>query len=148
MSLIHNIINDGDSESLIRKHLKAGVMIQGRHEKTDRGTPQGGNLSPLLLNIMLNELNKELEKLGLRFVRYADVCIIAVRSEASAKRVMYSITEWIERKIGLKVNVEKTHITRPEKLKYLGFGQFIMIQNQRNGNTDHIKIPWRNSGGS
>ena len=122
MSLVHNIINDGDTESLIRKYLKAGVMIQGRYEKTDRGTPQGGNLSPLLSNIMLNELDKELEKRGLRFVRYADDCVIAVRSEASAKRVMYSITDWIERKLGLKVNAEKTHITRPGKLKYLGFG--------------------------
>lgn len=122
MSLVHNIINDGDTESLIRKYLKAGVMVQGRYEKTEQGTPQGGNLSPLLSNIMLNELDKELEKRGLRFVRYADDCEIAVRSEASAKRVMYSITDWIERKLGLKVNAEKTHITRPSNLKYLGFG--------------------------
>ena len=122
MSLVHTIINDGDTESLIRKYLKAGVMIQGRYEKTEQGTPQGGNLSPLLSNIMLNELDKELEKRGLRFVRYADDCVIAVRSEASAKRVMYSITDWIERKLGLKVNAEKTKITRPSNLKYLGFG--------------------------
>ena len=122
MNLVHNIINDGDTESLIRKYLKAGVMVQGRYEKTEQGTPQGGNLSPLLSNIMLNELDKELEKRGLRFVRYADDCVIAVRSEASAKRVMYSITDWIERKLGLKVNAEKTQITRPGKLKYLGFG--------------------------
>ena len=122
MSLVHNIINDGDTESLIRKYLKAGVMVQGRYEKTEQGTPQGGNLSPLLSNIMLNELDKELERRGLRFVRYADDCVIAVRSEASAKRVMYSITDWIERKLGLKVNADKTHITRPLNLKYLGFG--------------------------
>ena len=122
MSLVHNIINDGDTESLIRKYLKAGVMVQGRYEKTEQGTPQGGNLSPLLSNIMLNELDKELEKRALRFVRYADDCVIAVRSETSAKRVMYSITDWIERKLGLKVNAEKTHITRPSNLKYLGFG--------------------------
>ena len=122
MSLVHNIINDGDTESLIRKYLKAGVMVQGRYEKTEQGTPQGGNLSPLLSNIMLNELDKELERRGLRFVRYADDCVIAVRCEASAKRVMYSITDWIERKLGLKVNADKTHITRPMNLKYLGFG--------------------------
>jgi len=122
MSLVHNIINDGDTESLIRKYLKAGVMVQGRYEKTEQGTPQGGNLSPLLSNIMLNELDKEMERRGLRFVRYADDCVIAVRSEASAKRVMYSITDWIERKLGLKVNADKTHITRPMNLKYLGFG--------------------------
>ena len=122
MSLVHNIIGDGDTESLIRKYLKAGVMVQGRYEKTEQGTPQGGNLSPLLSNVMLNELDKELEKRELRFVRYADDCIIAVRSEASAKRVKQSITDWIERKLGLKVNAEKTRITRPQKLKYLGFG--------------------------
>lgn len=122
MSLVHNIINDGDTESLIRKYLKAGVMVRGRYEKTERGTPQGGNLSPLLSNIMLNELDKELEKRGLRFVRYADDCVIAVRSQASAKRVMHSVTDWIERKLGLKVNAEKMRITRPQRLKYLGFG--------------------------
>ena len=122
MSLVHNIINDGDTESLIRRYLKAGVMVQGKYERTDKGTPQGGNLSPLLSNIMLNELDKELENRGLRFVRYADDCIIAVRSEASAKRVMHSITSWIERKLGLKVNATKTRIARPNKLKYLGFG--------------------------
>ena len=122
MSLVHNIINDGDTESLIRKYLKAGVMTQAGYERTDRGTPQGGNLSPLLSNVMLNELDRELEKRGLRFVRYADDCVVAVGSEASAKRVMYSITDWIERKLGLKVNATKTKITRPGKLKYLGFG--------------------------
>ena len=97
-------------------------MVQGRYEKTDKGTPQGGNLSPLLSNIMLNELDKELEKRGLRFVRYADDCVTAVRSEASAQRVMYSITDWIQRKLGLKVNAEKTRNTRPGRLKYLGYG--------------------------
>ena len=122
MSLVHRIIDDGDTESLIRKYLKAGVMVRGKYEKTELGTPQGGNLSPLLSNIMLNELDRELEKRGLNFTRYADDCIIAVRSEASAKRVMHSITEWIEKKLGLKVNATKTKITRPSGLKYLGFG--------------------------
>ena len=122
MSLVHRIIDDGDTESLIRKYLKAGVMVRGKYEKTELGTPQGGNLSPLLSNIMLNELDKELEKRGLNFTRYADDCIIAVRSEASAKRIIHSITEWIEKKLGLKVNATKTKITRPDGLKYLGFG--------------------------
>ena len=122
MSLVHRIIDDGDTESLIRKYLKAGVMVHGKYEKTELGTPQGGNLSPLLSNIMLNELDRELEKRGLNFTRYADDCIIAVRSEASAKRVMHSITKWIEKKLGLKVNATKTKITRPDGLKYLGFG--------------------------
>ena len=122
MSLVHNIINDGDTESLIRKYLKAGVMTPQGYEETKLGTPQGGNLSHLLSNIILNELDKELEARGLRFTRYADDCVIAVRSESSAKRVMRTVTGWIQRKLGLKVNMTKTHITRPMKLKYLGFG--------------------------
>ena len=121
MSLVNRVIHDGDTESLIRKYLKAGVMVNGRYEETKIGTPQGGNLSPLLSNIMLNELDKELEARGLRFTRYADDCVIVVGSEASAKRVMRTITDWIERKLGLKVNATKTHITKPNKLKYLGF---------------------------
>ena len=71
---------------------------------------------------MLNELDKELETRGLRFTRYADDCVIAVKSESSAKRVMRTVSDWIQRKLGLKVNMAKTHITRPSKLKYLGFG--------------------------
>ena len=121
MSYVGRVIHDGDTESLIRKYLKAGVMNKGEYEETNLGTPQGGNLSPLLSNIMLNELDKELEKRGLRYTRYADDCVIVVGSEASAKRVMASITEWIERKLGLKVNATKTQITRPTKIKYLGF---------------------------
>lgn len=122
MSYVGRVIRDGDTESLIRKYLKAGVMVQGRYEETKVGTPQGGNLSPLLSNIMLNELDRELESRGQRFTRYADDCVIVVKSKAAATRVMYSITSWIERKLGLKVNATKTHITPPSKLKYLGFG--------------------------
>ena len=122
MSLVHNIIKDGDTESLIRRYLKAGVMTPQGYEETRVGTPQGGNLSPLLSNIMLNELDKELEARGLRFTRYADDCVIAVRSEASAKRVMRTVSDWIQRKLRLKVNMTKTRITKPTNLKYLGFG--------------------------
>ncbi|HEU0689534.1 TPA: group II intron reverse transcriptase/maturase, partial [Streptococcus pneumoniae] len=122
MSLVHNIIEDGDTESLIRKYLHSGVIINGQRYKTLVGTPQGGNLSPLLSNIMLNELDKELEKRGLRFVRYADDCVITVGSEAASKRVMYSVSRFIEKRLGLKVNMTKTKITRPRELKYLGFG--------------------------
>ncbi|AXQ77979.1 group II intron reverse transcriptase/maturase [Streptococcus chenjunshii] len=122
MSLVHNIIQDGDTESLIRKYLHSGVVINGQRYKTLVGTPQGGNLSPLLSNIMLNELDKELESRGLRFVRYADDCVITVGSEAAAKRVMYSVSRFIEKRLGLKVNMTKTKIVRPGKLKYLGFG--------------------------
>ncbi|CZC87092.1 GBSi1%2C group II intron%2C maturase [Streptococcus pneumoniae] len=122
MSLVHNIIEDGDTESLIRKYLHSGVIINGQRYKTLVGTPQGGNLSPLLSNIMLNELDKELEKRGLRFVRYADDCVITVGSEAVSKCVMYSVSRFIEKRLGLKVNMTKTKITRPRELKYLGFG--------------------------
>lgn len=122
MSYLHRIINDGDTESLIRKFLKAGVMVNDTTEKTDMGTPQGGNLSPLLSNIMLTELDKELEARGLHFTRYADDCIILVKSHAAANRVMHSITGFIERKLGLKVNATKTKIVPPKDLKYLGFG--------------------------
>ena len=122
MSLVHNIIQDGDTESLIRKYLHSGVVINGQRHKTLVGMPQGGNLSPLLSNIMLNELDKELENRGLRFVRYADDCIITVGSKAAAKRVMHSISRYIEKRLGLKVNMTKTKIVRPSKLKYLGFG--------------------------
>lgn len=121
MSYVGRVINDGDTESLIRKYLKAGVMNKGKYEATEVGTPQGGNLSPLLSNIMLNELDKELEIRGLRFTRYADDVVITVKSRVAATRVMYSITEWIERKLGLKVNAEKTKVTPPTKVKYLGF---------------------------
>ena len=122
MTLVHNLINDPDTESLIRKYLNAGVMIKGKYEATTKGTPQGGNLSPLLSNIMLNELDKELEARGLRFVRYADDCVIAVGSSTAANRVMATVTKWIEKKLGLKVNATKSKVTKPTKLKYLGFG--------------------------
>ena len=122
MSYVGRVIHDGDTESLIRKYLKAGVMNKGKYEPTDIGTPQGGNLSPLLSNIMLNELDKELESRGQRFTRYADDVVIVLKSKAAATRVMYSITDWIEKKLGLKVNATKTKITPPSKLKYLGFG--------------------------
>lgn len=122
MTLVGKIIQDPDTESLIAKYLRAGVMYKGKYEDTNKGTPQGGNLSPILSNIMLNELDKELEARGLNFVRYADDCVIAVGSSAAANRVMNTITKWIERKLGLKVNAEKTRTTKPTKLKYLGFG--------------------------
>lgn len=125
MSYVHVFINDGDTESLIRKYLRAGVMINGKVEETNVGTPQGGNLSPLLSNIFLNELDKELEGRGLHFARYADDVVILLKSEASAKRVMHSISGWIERKLGVIVNVTKTKVTTPTKLKYLGFGFYL-----------------------
>ncbi|PID82085.1 MAG: group II intron reverse transcriptase/maturase, partial [Clostridiales bacterium] len=122
MTLVQKVIKSPDTESLIRKFLKAGIMNKGEYEKSEMGTPQGGNLSPLLSNIMLNELDKELEKRGQHFVRYADDCLIFLKSKMAAVRVMRSITSWIERKLKLKVNASKSKITTPTKLKYLGFG--------------------------
>ena len=121
INIIMRTIKDGDVVSLIRKYLSAGVMDKGITKATEKGTPQGGNLSPLLSNIMLNELDKELEKRELRFVRYADDCIILVKSEKAANRVLESITKFIEKKLGLKVNAEKSKVTRPTQTKYLGF---------------------------
>lgn len=124
MNIIHRTIDDGDVLSLIRKYLVSGVMVGKKYEETTIGTPQGGNLSPLLSNIMLNELDKELEARGLHFVRYADDCNIFVGSRKAAERVMNSITDFIERKLGLKVNAVKSQIGRPNQIKFLGFGYF------------------------
>lgn len=128
ISIIMKTIHDGELVSLIRKYLVSGVMENGIVSPTKVGTPQGGNLSPLLSNIMLNELDKELEKRCLRFVRYADDCIIVVKSEKAANRVMESITKFIEKKLGLKVNITKSKVARPNQIKYLGFGFY-----QKNG---------------
>ena len=122
IGIIRRTIKDGRVVSLIRKYLVSGVMINGVVQPTKVGTPQGGNLSPLLSNIMLNELDKELEKRGLRFVRYADDCLIMVRSEKAANHVMQTVTRYIENKLGLIVNTEKSKVARPNEIKYLGFG--------------------------
>ena len=124
MNIISRTVEDGDVLSLIRKFLVSGVMVGNTYEETKVGTPQGGNLSPLLSNIMLNELDKELAKRGLHFVRYADDCNIFVGSQKAAERVMKSITDFIERKLGLKVNAAKSKIGRPNHIKFLGFGYF------------------------
>lgn len=127
--LVDNQVKDSDVTSLIMKYLKAGVMINGKFEETNQGTPQGGNLSPLLSNIMLNELDKELGKRQLHFARYADDCVIFVKTEFSAERVMRNIVRFIETKLKLKVNAEKTHVTRPSQTKYLGFS-FVKIKGE------------------
>ena len=113
-------IKDGRVLSLISKYLKAKVSINGKLEESLLGTPQGGNISPLLSNIMLNELDVELTKRELHFVRYADDCNIYVKTKKAAERVMKSITEFIEEKLLLEVNKEKSKIDRPWKLKFLG----------------------------
>lgn len=122
LRLVSDVVKDGNVVSLINKFLKAGVMIKDNYEETTIGTPQGGPLSPLLSNIMLNLLDKELEARELRFTRYADDVIILVKSEKAANRVITSITKFIENKLKLKVNMIKTKVSRPMNVKYLGFG--------------------------
>ena len=138
LRMVSDVVKDGNVVSLVNKFLKAGVMIQGNYEDTVIGTPQGGPLSPLLSNIMLNKLDKELEARGLHFTRYADDTIILVKSEKAANRVMESITHFIEKKLGLKVNVTKTKICKPNDLKYLGFGFYKDIKNNIYNSVPHI----------
>ena len=107
LRLVSDVVKDGNVVSLVNKFLKAGVMIKGNYEETTIGTPQGGPLSPLLSNIMLNLLNKELEARKLCFTRYADDTIILVKSEKAANRLMASITKYIENKLKLKVNTQR-----------------------------------------
>lgn len=121
IGLVYKEVKDIRVISLIRKYLQAGVMINGVVNSIEKGVPQGGNLSPLLSNIMLNELDTELEKRGLNFCRYADDCNIYVKSKKAAERVMCNITKFIEKDLKLKVNKGKSKVDRPWKLKYLGF---------------------------
>jgi RNA-directed DNA polymerase len=121
IEVLSRTIKDGKVISLIHKYLNAGVISNGVFEKTDVGMPQGGPLSPLLSNIMLNELDKELELRGHRFVRYADDCMIFCKSKKSALRTLENIMPYIEGKLFLKVNREKTKVAHISKVKYLGY---------------------------
>jgi group II intron reverse transcriptase/maturase len=121
IEVLSRTIKDGRVISLIHKYLNAGVISNGMFKKTDVGMPQGGPLSPLLSNIMLNELDKELERRGHRFVRYADDCMIFCKSKESAVRTLENIIAYIERKLFLKVNREKTKVEHISKVKYLGY---------------------------
>ena len=125
ISLIMKDVKCGEIVSLINKFLKSGIMIDDEYKESVIGTPQGGNLSPLLSNIMLNQLDKELEARGLRFTRYADDCIILVGSSKAADRVMKNVSIFIESKLGLKVNMTKSKVSKPNNIKYLGFGFFM-----------------------
>ena len=122
IEILSRTIKDGRVISLIHKYLNAGVINRGVFKKTDIGMPQGGPLSPLLSNIMLNELDKELERRGHRFVRYADDCMVFCKSRKSAVRTMENILPYIEKKLFLKVNRSKTKVAHVSKVKYLGYG--------------------------
>jgi RNA-directed DNA polymerase len=120
LSRLATKIEDKRVLKLIRRFLESGVMINGLVEPADEGTPQGGPLSPLLSNIVLDELDKELERRNLHFVRYADDCVISVGSKRAGERVMKGISTFIEKKLKLKVNKEKSAVGRPWQRKYLG----------------------------
>ncbi|VEF47373.1 transposase [Bacillus freudenreichii] len=121
MGTLAKRIEDRRLLRLIRKYLKSGIMIDGVVTNSEEGTPQGGPLSPLLSNIVLDELDKELEERGHKFVRYADDCNIYVKTKKAGNRVMSSVTSFIEGKLKLKVNPNKSEVDRPWKRKFLGF---------------------------
>lgn len=122
IEVLSRTVKDGRVISLIHKYLNAGIVEEGGFQRTEEGVPQGGPLSPLLGNIMLNELDKELERRGHRFVRYADDCMIFCKSRKAAERTMRNIVPFITGKLFLKVNLEKTTVAHISKVKYLGYG--------------------------
>jgi len=121
IEILSRTINDKRVLSLIHKYLNAGVVVEHKFKATEQGVPQGGPLSPLLSNIMLNELDKELTNRGHRFVRYADDMVILCKSRRGAERVKRSITHFIESNLFLKVNREKTQVIYLSKIKFLGY---------------------------
>lgn len=121
IEVLSRTIKDGRVISLIHKYLNAGVLQNGFFEKTEEGVPQGGPLSPLCGNVMLNELDKELESRGHRFVRFADDMLIFCKSRRSAERALVNTIPFIERRLFLKVNRAKTTVTHVSKIKYLGY---------------------------
>ena len=122
IEILSRTIKDGRVISLIHKYLKAGAMNRGKFEETKLGLVQGGNISPLCSNIMLNELDHELERRGIKFVRYADDMILFAKTKRSAQRMLIHIVPYIEDKLKLKVNREKTTVAYIGKIKFLGYG--------------------------
>lgn len=125
IELLSRTIKDSRVISLIHKYLNAGVMVSGQYEETIEGVPQGSPLSPLLSNIMLNELDKELSRRGHPYVRYADDCMIFSKSKRSAQRIKESITKFIERILHLKVNEDKTLVGSIKGMKFLGYSFYL-----------------------
>ena len=121
MSRVARRVKDKRLLKLIRAFLNSGVMIDGLTSATPEGTPQGGPLSPLLSNVLLDDLDRELESRGLRFARYADDCNIYVKSKRAGQRVLQSVTHWLAKRLRLTVNQSKSAVDRPWKRKFLGF---------------------------
>jgi RNA-directed DNA polymerase len=128
VEILSRTIKDGRVISLIHKYLNAGVLNKGTFEKTTEGVAQGSSIGPIVSNVMLNELDKELEKRGHRFVRFADDIVIFCKSIKAANRVMTNITKYIESKLFLKVNKEKTKVAHVSKIEFLGYAFY-----RRNG---------------
>jgi group II intron reverse transcriptase/maturase len=124
MARVVRVVKDKRVLKLIRAYLNSGVMIEGVVVATEEGTPQGGPLSPLLSNILLDDLDKELEKRGHKFVRYADDCNIYVKTQRAGERVMESVKTFLEKKLKLKVNPKKSKVDRAVRVKFLGFSFF------------------------
>ncbi|MFC3788558.1 group II intron reverse transcriptase/maturase [Paenibacillus sp. GCM10012307] len=122
IELLSRTIRDGRVVSLIHKYLIAGAMTKGKFEETELGLVQGGNISPLCSNIMLNELDRELERRGIRFVRYADDMLLFAKTKRSAQRMLEHIVPYIEGKLRLRVNREKTVVAYIGRIKFLGYG--------------------------
>ncbi len=128
MARVARVVKDKRVLKLIRAYLNSGVLVEGVVIDTVEGTPQGGPLSPLLSNIMLDDLDKELEKRGHKFVRYADDCNIYVKTRRAGERVMESVKAYLEQKLKLKVNLKKSKVDRANRVNFLGFSFF-----KRNG---------------
>ena len=124
MARVARVVKDKRVLKLIRAYLKSGVMVEGVVIDTEEGAPQGGPLSPLLSNIMLDDLDKELEQRGHKFVRYADDCNIYVKTQRAGERVMESVKAYLEKKLKLKVNPKKSKVDRASRVKFLGFSFF------------------------
>ena len=121
MARVSRKVHDKRLLRLIGRFLRAGVMVEGLHQPTEEGTPQGGPLSPLLANIMLDDLDKELERRGLRFVRYADDFLIFVRSELAARRVFASVERYLTERLKLQINREKSRVCRTDGVEFVGY---------------------------
>ena len=124
MAKVARVVKDKRVLKLIRAYLESGVMMNGVVMETEEGTPQGGPLSPLLSNIMLNDLDRELEKRGHKFVRYADDCNIYVKTPRAGERVLESVKQYLEKKLKLKVNPKKSKVEKATNAKFLGFSFF------------------------